>query len=446
MALDPNLFFYSDGTITLTNGSDIATGDLTAWDVAVLPFDFIFPNDGTDGMSVVKEILSFDQVKLAKPWTGPTLTDVPYFMLRWVKHTDPKVYALRVSDYLTRLKAIPENIEQVAADINDDRQAVAAAMLVLQQIEDDVEADRLAVASDRLAAQNAADAAAASATEAEGWAQAASTGVIPSNSVTNDKLADMPTARIKGRATAATGDPEDLTAAQVRALLGGFLLKRVLPFTSSGTYTPSSDVRAVWVRAVGAGAGGWGGLFSTTGGAYHTLIGFGGPAGAYGEAVITQLAASYSVIIGAAGSAGILSGSATSGGSTSFGSILSLGGGPAGSALPQGATPVIYPSLEGGVGVFTGGSGIVGFAKKGEPSSTPIRMNGDNGAGGNGGSSPFGVGGVGGRCQQSAANGADASGYGAGGGGGARSATTTGGVGINGGAGAPGYVEIWEFI
>ena len=42
---------------------------------------------------------------------------------------------------------------------------------------------------------------------------------IAINSVTNTKLADMATQTIKGRTTAATGDPEDLTPAQVKTLL-----------------------------------------------------------------------------------------------------------------------------------------------------------------------------------------------------------------------------------
>lgn len=42
---------------------------------------------------------------------------------------------------------------------------------------------------------------------------------IDNNAVTNAKLADVPTATIKGRVTAGTGDPEDLTTSQARTLL-----------------------------------------------------------------------------------------------------------------------------------------------------------------------------------------------------------------------------------
>ncbi|QXN72036.1 hypothetical protein RCRIOS_11 [Rhodobacter phage RcRios] len=43
---------------------------------------------------------------------------------------------------------------------------------------------------------------------------------VGDNSITNAKLADVPTATIKGRTTAGTGDPEDLTPAQARTVLG----------------------------------------------------------------------------------------------------------------------------------------------------------------------------------------------------------------------------------
>ncbi|MHC1773855.1 MAG: hypothetical protein AB9834_00440 [Lentimicrobium sp.] len=43
---------------------------------------------------------------------------------------------------------------------------------------------------------------------------------IAANAVSNSKLADVPTATMKGRVTAGSGDPEDLTVAQIRTLLG----------------------------------------------------------------------------------------------------------------------------------------------------------------------------------------------------------------------------------
>ena len=46
------------------------------------------------------------------------------------------------------------------------------------------------------------------------------TWTVDPNAISNAKLSDVPTATLKGRITAATGDPEDLTAAQVRTLLG----------------------------------------------------------------------------------------------------------------------------------------------------------------------------------------------------------------------------------
>lgn len=60
---------------------------------------------------------------------------------------------------------------------------------------------------------------------------------IVGNAVTNAKLADMATATIKGRTTAGTGDPEDLTAAQATALLNTFSpsLKGLAPASGGGT-------------------------------------------------------------------------------------------------------------------------------------------------------------------------------------------------------------------
>jgi hypothetical protein len=175
--MEPIDFFYSDGTITLTNSSDIATGTFTAWDPAVLPYDILFANDGQGGASVVAEVISTTEMRLAKAWSGPTLTGVPYFILRWIKHTDPRIYGVRVSDYLTRLKAIPDNLEETATQVSQDRQAVDASLVTLQQVKAEVDADRLAVAADKqdiqqisLSVSNDAAAAAASAAEAASYA------------------------------------------------------------------------------------------------------------------------------------------------------------------------------------------------------------------------------------------------------------------------------------
>jgi hypothetical protein len=189
MALDPAYFFYADGTITLTNGSDIATGEFTAWDPAVLPFDFVYPNDGTAGMSVIKEVLGMEEIRLAKPWTGPTLTNVPYFMVRWTRHTDPRIYGVRLSDYLARLKGIPENLEELAQQMEEDAAAVAAALPIITQAAADVEADRQAVAGDLQAAISVKEGAEAALAAAEEVLQQVEEGSVADGAITDVKVA-----------------------------------------------------------------------------------------------------------------------------------------------------------------------------------------------------------------------------------------------------------------
>lgn len=61
------------------------------------------------------------------------------------------------------------------------------------------------------------------------------TAQLVNNSVTNAKLADMATQTIKGRTTAGTGDPEDLTIAQLLALLKPPTLLSTLTASSSAS-------------------------------------------------------------------------------------------------------------------------------------------------------------------------------------------------------------------
>jgi hypothetical protein len=78
---------------------------------------------------------------------------------------------------------------------------------------------------------------------------------VAANAVTNAKLADVATGTIKGRATAGTGDPEDLTGTQATALLDvfGTVAKGLAPASGGGT---ANFLRADGTWAAPAGGGG----------------------------------------------------------------------------------------------------------------------------------------------------------------------------------------------
>lgn len=81
--------------------------------------------------------------------------------------------------------------------------------------------------------------------------------VVPDNSITLAKLADIATARFLGRTTAGSGDPEELTATQATAMLNAFTdaLKGLVPASGGGT---SNFLRAdgSWA-APGGGSDPW---------------------------------------------------------------------------------------------------------------------------------------------------------------------------------------------
>lgn len=78
---------------------------------------------------------------------------------------------------------------------------------------------------------------------------------IADNAVVNARLADMATARIKGRVTGGTGDPEDLTGTQATTLLDTFTtaLKGLAPASGGGT-TNFLRADGTWSAPAGGGA------------------------------------------------------------------------------------------------------------------------------------------------------------------------------------------------
>ena len=166
-------------------------------------------------------------------------------------------------------------------------------------------------------------------------------------------------------------------------------LIRLRVLSSSGTYTVPSGVSQLFVMVCGA----TGGLSN-----FGTGDACGGAGGAgYSETLYTSPAASYSVTIGAGGTANTAT--ATAGGTTSFGALSVTGSGG------------VYSTYSGSSGgIASGGS---------------FNANGGTGGTGTGGGSGGGGGGAGSRAGNGYNGGTGGSSYGGGGGG-------TGGTGGNG--------------
>ena len=85
------------------------------------------------------------------------------------------------------------------------------------------------------------------------------TNIIATNAVTNTKLADMASQRIKGRISAGTSDPEDLTASQVRtlidfdntvnSLLSGYVTGSVVRPSETGSFITNSQTGAFYAAS-----------------------------------------------------------------------------------------------------------------------------------------------------------------------------------------------------
>lgn len=107
------------------------------------------------------------------------------------------------------------------------------------------------------------------------WVQVSGAGSLANDSITNSLLANMATQTIKGRTTAGTGDPEDLTATQATAILNAMVgdsgsggTKGLVPAPGAGDAAANKFLKADGTFAVPAG--GVGGLGDVVGPASAT--------------------------------------------------------------------------------------------------------------------------------------------------------------------------------
>jgi len=210
-------------------------------------------------------------------------------------------------------------------------------------------------------------------------------------------------------------------------------LVRTQVFTSSGTYTPATGATKALVYVTGAGGGGGGVDGNATGDALSNA----GSAGGTAIKLITSLAASYTVTIGAAGSggaAGVNNGS--NGGDTTFtdGASLTLTGsggnggtGRAGASSSNFATGALGGAASGGDINLRGGD--AGTVRRSSGSASCLSYSGGSFYGGS-------------RAATRNGNGRDGGAPGAGGG----STTTSTTANYAGGDGAAGIVVIYEYL
>lgn len=95
---------YTFGTVTVTNGSDMVTGDLTGWQTANVAPGF-FGIDTEDGRSVpVAEIIDDNTLRLVIPWRGANAAGVGYYLSYDTRDGQQTVNnSQRLAEYLARL-------------------------------------------------------------------------------------------------------------------------------------------------------------------------------------------------------------------------------------------------------------------------------------------------------------------------------------------------------
>lgn len=227
--------------------------------------------------------------------------------------------------------------------------------------------------------------------------------------------------------------------ANVNAAYPPGTLVNVQVFSTAGSFTYNKTPGASDVIVEGvAGGGAGGGALATT--SSQMSAGGGGGGGAYGRVRITNIPSSVGGQVGAGGvsAAGAAGGN---GGTTSFGTYLTLGGGLGGQSSAV-ATAQLIGGPGGGAVAIAFGSGTQPIEQGqggGGDYSTCLGASTSTVVGGKGGASHYGGGGnaVGGGAPGNAS-----SSYGGGG-----SGTANGGTGglLAGGSGAVGLVVVYEF-
>lgn len=233
----------------------------------------------------------------------------------------------------------------------------------------------------------------------------------------------------------ATQSRHAVNLSQMNAATIGRLLN-VRTITSTGTYTATAGTNFVIVYV--KGAGGPGGSTSDTSSTTASAAGSGGE-GALAVGKFTSGFNGQTVTIGAGGTPA-LGGTGTSGGTTSFGSLITAAGGN-GAALALALVPPLYSSPGSG-GIATTGGNI--FSRSGDTGNIGQIFNPVTAFSGRGIAGEYGKGGNPvGNSTATSNPGNDATGYGSSGSG--ACTTGTGSTAALGGAGAPGICIVWEY-
>ena len=260
------------------------------------------------------------------------------------------------------------------------------------------------------------------------------TDAAPKNSPALTGVPTAPTATA-GANTTQIATTAFVTSAVAETAVGRLLNVRVFTSANSGsTYTPTAGTTSVIVEAVGAGGGG-GGAVAT--GTNQHAYGTGGDCGKYGKGYYKSGFSGVTLTIGAGGT-GVVGGTGTNGGQTSFGELLICPGGRGGgtiSALVANGQITMYGTIVSNVAIT--GANIMSHHGFQGPSGWSNGIFNFTSGGGN--SSFLGAGGLGAILNN---NGSPALGYG-GGGSGAASDQNNGQR--PGGAGGNGLIVVYEY-